>query len=336
MKFYQIGPFQDYIKTATLKKGLFLIISGDDFERHSLLEKTVLSLPHENDFSISRYGFSHQIEAVIESMSTLSLFGSRPIVVLDEVEMKKTGDINLFLDFLRRQNGDIYLVVGAKSKKTISSLVSFFDKEGIVLDMTSEKIWDKEKRFISYLMQKCADENKLVEYDAILFLVKKVGLDAAILENEIKKVITYVGDKKYITSKDISDICLSSLQYSLWQLSEKIVWKQELDLSFPHMDASFFHGLIASIRIQLQQGLKMASLIEKNTSPTAYKSYFPRLFPKQLETKKQVSKNLGRKWFQYGLICLYEIDIYSKNNVSSFSLLWDLFCRKIRKKSVRG
>ena len=164
--------------------------------------------------------------------------------------------------------------------------------------------------------------------------MQKVGLDAAVLEHEIEKVITYVGDKKTITKDDISAVCLSSLQYSLWQLAEKIVWKQELDRNFSHMEASFFHGLISSLRMQLQQGLKMASLIEKNAKPDDFSNAFPRLYPKQLERKKQTAQSLGKKWFQSALIELFEIDIYSKNNVNSFSLLWDLFCSKMRKKAA--
>jgi hypothetical protein len=62
---------------------------------------------------------------------------------------------HLLLDFLRQQAVESFLVLGARNKKCISYLITFFDKEGALLDLTSGKVWEKEKRFITMLMQKC-------------------------------------------------------------------------------------------------------------------------------------------------------------------------------------
>ena len=158
----------------------------------------------------------------------------------------------------------------------------------MVLDLSLEKIWDKEKRYKEYVKEKCAQAKKIISAQNIDKLLSKVGIDLVAIQHETEKLITYVGSRNVIEYQDIKEISTTHVGYTLWQVAEKIVWEKKINIVQEHIDSSFFHGLVQAIRYQLQLGLKIQTFLEsKKPIPAGYFKMSSKLFFKR---QKQIEQ----------------------------------------------
>lgn len=329
MKFQNLKIFRKYLEGSIKEKlqSKFLVINYDNYERTKFMDFILSYLPHENSFSISKFSAKDTTASQIQNyLNAPSLFGGSPIVVYDDIEVLKKADSKLIVEYLHDNNANSFLICGAKKKP---SIFSDFEKYSAVLDLTFEKAFEKHKRYSDVIVEKCARAKKIVSPQAIEQLILQVGMDLSQIEQEVEKLITYIGDKQTIEIEDIKKIIISIKQHTLWQIAEEIIWG-ERKVSFDCMDITFFHGLVAALRFQLQMGLKLASIIEKGKKVDDFSSSFPRMNPKILNFRKEVAKIRGVKFFEKGLVSLFEIDLLSKSNFSMPNVLIDLFISKIK------
>ncbi len=318
--------FRGYLEEAFSKKlpSFFLVISPDPYDRKKIIDLICRYLPHKNTYSVER--LSAKDDSVLKMKSQLdapSLFGGDPLIIYEDVESIKKSDIKELSKLLK---GSIfgYLLCGAKIKP---SNLADFEKAGVVLDLTYEKIWEKHKRFAELIVSKCAQAKKSISPEAVESFLDQAGFDRAQIEQEIEKLITYVGDKLQVEVKDVEEVIVSIKQHTLWQIAEKIIWGDR-DVVFEEMDMSFFHGLLAALRFQLQLGLKIASIQE--TDEEGFDRYqLPRMNPKVFQLRKEIAAVRKSYFFKNALTYLYEIDLLSKNQVNYPQLLMDFFISKL-------
>ncbi len=325
MKYNNINFFKkDYSNKSFERPYLFLVIVPNDYERKKTIEH-ITKHPSLKSFTFTR--FSAQTTKLSRALSTfqsLSLLDGEPFVILDDLEAYKKDETLSLVNFLKDNDANIILACAEKN----SAIFNIIEKKGIVIDLSQEKPWEKEKRLAEFVLEKCMAANKSISSVNIEKLLERIGLEMSSIENEVDKLITYIGDKKSIELEDINSICSISSQSAIWKLSEEIVWGRP---SFDNLsiEPSFFHTLVSAIRFQLQLGYKLASLIENGVSPSEYSNYLPRMFPKVLEKKKEIANIYGSKYFKKALEHLFEVDLLSKNNVNCYATLLDLFKAKL-------
>jgi hypothetical protein len=330
MKYLTVEPFKKHLEASfpNSLSQLYLVVTVDDFERSKLIDNIVCYLPRSL-LSSARIS-SSSMKEIFESLSTPSLFGGENVFVIDELDNLKTQDIQLLTSFLKQNRFVGFVVLGARNKKSLLTLYNEIDKKGVVLDLSSEKSWDKEKRLSNFIVEKCARAKKSIEKDAIALIFDFIGTDMASIENEVEKVTLYVGDKFLIEKKDVLEICSISNFSTVWQMAEEIIWEESpFDFQFEKsfiVDSVFFHSLVIALRYHLQEGFKMASAVEKKLILI---DLFPTLKPKVLQKRKDKVSMLGTIFFKKALQELFEIDMLSKSNISSFLTLLDLFRAKI-------
>jgi len=154
-----------------------------------------------------------------------------------------------------------------------------------------------------------------------------VGLDLSLTENEINKLITFVGSKKSIEIEDVQSICPINITGSVWKIAEEIVWGK-IDFDNLPIDITYFHLLISAIRYQLQLGCKMAAILEKDKKADLI-NYFPKIYPRALEKKKQIALQRKSIFFKESLKSLFEIDYLSKTVNMNLANLLDLLKTKL-------
>jgi hypothetical protein len=322
MKWTQIFPLKAYLKQNPHIR-LFLVLQDEDFERKKSLDEVLSLIPHSR---VAMLTATQEIsmQDILTHLESYS-FDGEAIAILSTLEERKKKEIEQLQGFLEKTEKTGYFLIGARDK---NSLTSLFDKKGCVLDFSSEKIWDKEKRLQKRIEEISQKENKAFPPELKEYFLHRVGSDLASLEQEMQKLMTYVGENKNITKEDIDAITTSSAQMTLWQLADKLVWENQfMPEHFKEEDATFFHGFIQTARMQLEQGLMMASLLEKDPK-ISLSHYFPKMFPKQLEKRKMIATQKGSKHFKKGLIYLSEMDLLSKSNVTSYSSLLEVFWTK--------
>jgi DNA polymerase-3 subunit delta len=207
-----------------------------------------------------------------------------------------------------------------------SPLIARADQEGILFDLLDEKVWDKEKRLHELMDAKVKSAHVTMSSDVMAFFLERQEKDAAILEQEMDKLLCYVGEKKHIERSDVLAITTASRTSTLWHVAEEIVWERKL--SEP-LEESSFHAILGGIRSQLQLGLKIASLLEQGASREEWSEALPRVFAKTLEKRTSQASKLGSNYFSSGLTALFDIELRSRSGSSELLALLDLLRTKL-------
>ncbi len=321
MKYQNLKSFQKHLSSAApnLLCRLYLIAIQDDFERTKALDMILSHLPVQpTRFS----GVDCDLRDFLDAMQSESLFGES-VLVLDEAEKLSKKQIETLASHLTGFVG--YLLFGARSKT--GSLATAVEKEGVILDLLEEKPWDKEKRLSEQLIERASSRGKRLSPDAAPFLIERLGVDPALLESEIDKLICYVGDRPTISREDILAISPASRTSTFWQTAEEVVWEGG---EFPSLDASAFHALVPALRNQLHLGLTLATLIQEGRPSHEWNVYLPKLWPKTLEKRSSQAARLGSAYFQKGLDRLFELELLSRSNSTQYGALLDLFRAKMQ------
>ena len=144
---------------------------------------------------------------------------------------------------------------------------------------------------------------------------------------EIDKLITYSYDKLSIDIDDVKKISVSSIQQTIWQLAEDIVFGK-INFDNYSIESTFFYSLLSAIRYQLNIGLKIASLIEDNKSHEISKS-FPKIYPRSLQKKREIAQFQKTDFFKKSLNSLFEIEMISKNSNLNYTFLLNYLKTKL-------
>jgi hypothetical protein len=322
MKFQDIFSFKKRLEGSFPDNliNLYFIIAEDEFERNRIVDNVLCYLPHSSSFSVNKLLKEKiSIGEVIQRLNSFSLFGEEEITILNDVDLFNKKEIQLLITYLKENPILGFLILTAKSKKNSLTLLAEADKKGIVLDLSSEKIWDREKRLKNLIIERCAQSKKTITERAKELMVAKVGCDMAAMENEIGKVILYKGEENVISEEDVLKVCSDLNKKSIWQIADSIIWGEDpfgcdIEGNFK-VDSSFFNFLVVALRYNLQEGLKLTKSFQ--SSNRSFK-------------RAKRAKILGSGFFKKCLNHLFEIEFLSRNGNSQFLALLDLFRAKLK------
>ncbi len=320
MRYQNLKSFQKHLSSAAPHHlcHLYLIAIPDDFERSKALDSVLSYLLTPDSLPTRLSGIDLELRTLFDAIQSPSLLGGETIVILDETEKMAKKQLQTLADFLNESQISIYLLLGSRSK---SPLVNAIEKQGVILDLTDEKPWDKEKRIADQLTEKVKNSGKRLAPDALALLFERLDKDASTLDSEIEKLICFAGERPTIERADVLSISAANRTHTLWQTAEEIVWEGG---DTPPIDPASFHGLIPALRSQMHLGLKLASLIEAKIPSDEWSTYLPKIWPKTLEKRASQAARLGTRYFRKGIDKLFDIELLSRSQSTQYAALLDL------------
>lgn len=243
MKFQSWPAFGKHLAESTPDHlaPIYLIIAPCSYERRKICDKIVSAL-HKRDPHLAPQhcdAAAVPLHEVVEQLNSRSLFGSSPVVICDGLDKLKKSGWEPLLAYAERPSPFSFLILSSSSAKNTSDLYLKGKKEVVVLDLSDEKSWDRKARLQRYIIEYAHREGKTLNPDAAEHLLDHIGLDLPNLEQEIIKLICYVGDRKVIALNDVGQICSIEKSVSTWQLSEMIVWERAPVAAPPGIDLSW-------------------------------------------------------------------------------------------------
>lgn len=270
------------------------------------------------DHSLLRFsGEDLDNKALFDHLQTPSLFGGEPIALLDEMEKLPKKQFSV------PQLSFGYLLLGARGKVPYAASV---EKEGVILDLSDEKPWEKEKRQQAELEAKAKSAGKTLAPGVVSLLFERLDKESATLASELDKLICYVADRMSIEPSDVLAITAQSRTFSNWHMAEEFIWEGK---EAKAVDDSSFHALIPALRSELQLGLKIASLLSQNAPREEWTAALPRVYPRALERKTSQAAKLGLPYFAKGLQALFDMELKSRTGSQQYAALLDLFRAKL-------
>lgn len=320
MKYCNTQLFRKDLEAAaphTLSQ-VYLIAVPDDFERKRWLD-AVASLVLSPDQPLVRWSAAEaSLSELFTEIDSFSLFTPKPVTLIDEVEKLSKKQAQGFIDLLQTDLRG-HLLLGARSK---SALYSAVEKRGVILDLCDEKPWEKEKRLTDQIFDKVRQAGKRLSPEAFQVLSQKMDKDAALLEQEINKLLCFTAERNVIESSDVLQVSVLNRSQTLWQMAEEMVWEGKF---FNSIDEESFYGLLPALRYQLQTGLKIVCFVESGTNSAEMSKRLPKVWPKVLEKRISQAVRLRSAYFQKGLELLFRLELLSRSGSMDPGALFDWF-----------
>ncbi len=338
LKFQQFLALQKHIQSSASVKQVpksYLIIHPQREERRKLLEQLALELTaiYKNGVTLFLGVEEAPWGQVYDALMTPSLFGEEQIVVWDGLNSKNVSEQVLAeksRDYILKPSPQAFFLMGAEgASKGFIDLYQNTKKELILLDFSEEKPWDKQKRVQQEMLLLVKKEGKSISPDAFSRLQFLAGSEPLILESELIKLITYVGDRKEISEKDVDAIASSSATATGWQLSEALVWGDTLSMPSASIDLSFLLALLGQVRFYIQQGRQVGFCLQQKMTQEEVSKEIPQLKPAQFQKISSSLRLRKMAYFDAALSSLYEVELLCKNSNFSPVFLFDLLQTKL-------
>ena len=329
MKFLTLTAFEKHLQEAFPDhlSPIFLIAMPSDQERRVIIQQ-LSDLLHKKSPAARRVKFCGEefsYEGLSRELQTPTLWGGMPIVICD------------FFEKIYPEGGDLpfvpqgaHLILGTPLFKEVMQFYHLGKKEVIALDLSQEKFFEKEKRAIEWVMREVEKNKKKINRESLFLLVRRWGADLSLIDQELAKLLCYLGEKEEIKAEDIDAIgSFPSLSLG-WGLAERLVWEGPISLERNFLNNPLIFSWIGQIRYHLQMGYRISELIEmeKNFLPLV-RSYFPQFRSQQLERWIQIAQKRKKLFYRKGLQALYEWEYLSKISPLKTTLLFDLFQAKM-------
>ena len=202
----------------------FYLIYGPD---HSVINNELNKLINKlNIKDIIKYDMQNSnLLDVIEDASTVGLFSTNKIIILDDcyfLTANKTIDnIEKLEDYINKYNPNNYCIFITYSekidtRKKIYKLLK--DKTKII-----EQVKIDDNYLINYIKEELKENNYQLE--DINYFINKVGKNLHNAKNELSKLMMYKLDTKEIKNTDIDKITIKTIEEEIFALTDAVIAK---------------------------------------------------------------------------------------------------------------
>ncbi len=339
MKYSNLEAFKKHLESAAPDhfSSLYLLLSKETFPRKEAMEKLAeLSLHEERspELSVRIFdGEKHSIEQILPELNALSFFSKKRIIFINNCDSLDKAATTQLETYFASPNKTICLVLAATTLNRATSFYKKAEKIGVLLDITELKPWEQEKIVVEWLHQEVRKYKKQFTPAAGQIFIKQLGTDQTLLQNEIQKLVCYVGERSTIDERDIAAICTSVNLENAWQLGEAI-FKRDAASALRISKALLNEGtaliaLLRQIRSQFQTEYQICSILAHGGTAADVTAQFPYMKGAILERHLSAAQNYGMERFKKGILAIDTTELKAKNSATEDDLLADILIATI-------
>jgi len=240
-----------------------------------------------NKYDLSEYKW----QDIISSAQTMPFLFSEKRIILIEVRERKNENLtsseeDLLRRFFSSFPSHCILIVKAGRCDRRKSLFKFFMNLPSDVCFQAEFKPLRENQLFSWIDEKVHSKGKVIGLKEKQKLIDIIGNDLRNLNNELEKLMAFIGDKKEIQLEDIEEITGHIRSFALWELTnslEKFNFIKSLNiiqkllkegyhpLVILNFLSQFFHNLL-SIKLIMKEGNISFKVIAENLSTPYFKT----------------------------------------------------------------
>lgn len=326
MKFGQKRAFEKHLIEAAPQHfaPIYLLITQDDYERKVLARKlsTALlgELSSDEHHCIKLNGAQHTIRDLIQELGSMNFFAKKRVVIFENAQELKKEDTAKLEEYFSHPDPAVFLVLTASAINRATRFYKQSEKVGVILDIEPEKPWEKEASLIEAVSAWFKKEGVRLQPGVAQALVKSVNNDQSLLNQEMEKIICYLGDHKEFSLDDLEIIGAGQTIQNAWQLGDAIFSRrggEALQISRQLLDnGEPLIGLLRALRTQFQTRLMGAT-----AQPEEVQSRFPYLRGQMLHKQIQQARQYGADSCRKGLLLIDEAELRAKNSAMTSDLI---------------
>ena len=303
------AQLESALRVGANKLPPMVLIFGDDSgavrqASLRLLKHTGIDL--QDPFTADRIDIDDLCETpakLAESAGTISLLGGLRLIKIEGV----TGDLpKNTLDKLKAAVAgcleltlkDVFIIIPAPRLNNTHALVKMIQKskQAAVLRLYQENI----RNIHDHIAQTLKKEGKNISIDARNILAENLGMDKDITENELEKLIIYIGNKDNITADDVLACLADAPAANVFKLCDAVgnrdVKQAETLISLLMEEGEDPNMLFTMVIRHLRRLLEVQEKIKTGTDDnSAMRSLSPPVSFGQREFMQQVRKNPLRR-----------------------------------------
>ncbi|MDF2549245.1 MAG: hypothetical protein K0S07_312 [Chlamydiales bacterium] len=320
MKQTQLGAFQDAIGKSLLD--CYLILSKKEFERHAALKAILEKM--KGDSLIKKKVLEHPFTQIIEELNSASLFAGKRALVLEGVEKLAKKDEEFLERYLSTPPFLMRLILVGSSLPPKSALYKKVEQVGVVLDVEPEKPWEKQKNMTKWLIEQAALHQKRLLPDAADFLFQLFSLEHYYLDQELAKIVSFVGDRAEITKRDIEQIVTPYKEQSVFALVDAIFKMDSrsalLTLHTLVSQEMPYLVILRQLRNQYQTGLILLEMLARGARDAISKR-FPQYSANWVDKQSATLQRYGYSRLRQGLLLIDQAELLFKGSTPHPQLL---------------
>ncbi len=339
MKFNNLRAFEKHLASAAPQHfcPLYLILSKESFERETAFGKLrayYFKGQQMNAFSVKAIEADKiSLSGLMEELNAGSLFVKKRIVILQSAEKLDKPAMQRLESYFEDIEPGICLVISAAAINHNTNFYKKAEKVGVVLELAEAKPWEKEQSIHLWIAETLAVDGRRIAQAASQQLVKLLGPEPSILQNELQKLICFIGERKEIQLGDIYSLTTQLAVETGWQLGEAIFSRDAaaaLRISKAILnDGVPFILLLRQLRSQFQTGLNILGILAQGGTSVDITQQFPNLKGNILERNLRMAQKYGYKRYKEGLLEVDAAELRSKNSGIDHDLLAELVMIKL-------
>lgn len=193
------------------------------YYKNNLISHLVNKGDNINLTYFNKYNFS--IDEVISLANTMPLFSNYRVIVLENIDMDSSQS-EKFLDYFNHINESTIIIYIKDNMNKNTKLYKIIDKLNGIVECSLPKNKNlKEDILKQWIYKKLSKFNKKIKNDAWGEFYTRSSISMDEMNNELEKLISYVGDREEITLSDIKTICVNRMENKLFDMIDAIGYK---------------------------------------------------------------------------------------------------------------
>jgi len=302
-------------------KNLYFFYDKENYLKEEAIEKIISTLipPGLKSFNLDVLSAKESdAEKIINTVSTFPFGAEKRVVVVYEIDKLSADDKEVFLRFLTN------FLKSSKKPLAHCCLILVTDKQDFRLKFYKElknltdayefkPLW--ENQIPNWIDKRVRAYKKKIEPEGIDILLETAGTSLPALDNEIKKLVTYVGESGIIKKEDVEVIVGASKINNTFQLNDA-VGEKDLKKSLSILNNLILYGekpggIIFWLTEHFIRLLKIKSLNGNQSKISAIlKTDSQKIISKYLKQ----TKNFEKEQLEKGLLEIYKADVEIKTS----------------------
>ncbi len=226
---------------ARLAKGKpipgILLVGSDSYLRDLCRTKLVEAYVAEGtrDWGVRKFsGDEDDVSAILGQAQTMPMLAPQQVIFVSEVEAwERLGDdsrdslvkqISEYLDNPAPFTVLVFETAGLDQRMRLAKM--FAEKTLTVSVELSTEPAERARLAVPLSLEMSRELGATLDHDAAEELCDILNGDLASIHTELKKLSTYVGDRRKITRADVELLVISARKYEVWDLAEMLAERQ--------------------------------------------------------------------------------------------------------------
>ncbi len=216
--------FEDLKKSLKQKISNNYMLVGTDMFLLSRATQLIVDALNINMPDLNYNVFSDDeidMASVVQSLNTLPVFDERKCVLLNISVKTNISNFSALSGYLTSPNpSSVFIANVGDFGKDWNALKDRF--EVVDCNKISQKFVD------AFVVSECAKKGKQITAGALATLSDYTLGDMSKINNEVIKLVNYVGDRAVIEEKDVVEIVTKSMEFQIFELTEALARKDSV------------------------------------------------------------------------------------------------------------